>query len=67
MNTPTVTWSEDGQTRSARWRVDNGTPPPADIQVLYEAADPFTRKVIIDKGANDGVQESAAVTASTLW
>ena len=30
-------------------------------QVLYEAADPFTRKVIIDKGANDGVQESAAV------
>lgn len=30
-------------------------------QVLYEAADPYTRKVIIDKGAADGAQESAAV------
>ena len=37
MSTPTVTWSEDGQTRSARWRVDNGTPPPNDIQVLRES------------------------------
>jgi len=30
-------------------------------EVLYDAADPFTRKVIIDKGLANGVQESSPV------
>ena len=30
-------------------------------EVLYEAADPFTRKMILDKGANSGVQTSSPV------
>jgi rod shape-determining protein MreC len=30
-------------------------------EVLYEAADPFTRKMILDKGANHGVQTSSPV------
>lgn len=30
-------------------------------EVLYEAADPFTRKMILDKGANNGVQTSSPV------
>jgi len=30
-------------------------------EVLYEAADPFTRKMILDKGANSGIQTSSPV------
>jgi rod shape-determining protein MreC len=30
-------------------------------EVLYEASDPFTRKMILDKGANNGVQTSSPV------
>jgi rod shape-determining protein MreC len=30
-------------------------------EVLYQAADPFTRKLIIDKGANNGVKTSSPV------
>jgi len=30
-------------------------------QVLYEAADPFTRKVVIDRGATQGIQSGAPV------
>lgn len=30
-------------------------------EVLYEAADPFTRKMILDKGANGGVQTGSPV------
>jgi len=30
-------------------------------EVLYEASDPFTRKMILDKGANSGVQASSPV------
>ena len=30
---PVVTWSEADQTRSARWRSENGTPPPKRVMV----------------------------------
>ena len=34
MNThPSISWEEAGQTRSARWRSENGTPPPKRVVV----------------------------------
>ena len=37
------------------------TTPAQSAQVLYDAADPYTRKVIIDRGSLDGVQAGSPV------
>ena len=37
------------------------TTPAQAAEVLYDAADPYTRKVIIDKGMTQGVQEGSPV------
>lgn len=34
---PVVTWSEAGQPRSARWRSENGTPPPKRVMAVDDS------------------------------
>ena len=34
MSAPLITWSEAGETRSAQWRSENGTPPPKRVVIV---------------------------------
>lgn len=33
---PIITWTEDGETRSARWRSESGTPPPKRVVIAND-------------------------------
>lgn len=52
---------ENAQLRRLLGVRENTTTPSLSAQILYEAHDPFTRKLILDKGILDGVQAGQPV------
>ena len=52
---------ENGRLRELLDLRERVTTPSQSAQILYEAADPYTRKVIIDRGLLDGVVASSPV------
>ncbi|HEY8706682.1 MAG TPA: rod shape-determining protein MreC [Burkholderiaceae bacterium] len=52
---------ENGRLRNLLGLRERITTPAEAAEVLYDAADPFTRKVIIDKGLTQGIQAGSPV------
>lgn len=54
-------WQENVQLRQLLTLRERLNTPAQAAQVIYDAADPYTQRVIVDKGLNAGVQQGAPV------